>query len=157
MTLTDSLFHLSGSEALPAVSQHWGQRGCRDGHRDGECVQLNTSVRVLNDEVLSKYVFVFQVGQAKDGSLTNQLIDYLMGESDGMPKVINTLTHWSLLSFQSQMWMWLSQQYHFVVINSLLQFLNTILSFSSLYLPFISILICAQFSTYILKKTIFYI
>uniref|UniRef100_A0A671THC5 WD repeat-containing protein 19 n=1 Tax=Sparus aurata TaxID=8175 RepID=A0A671THC5_SPAAU len=35
------------------------------------CVQLNTSVRVLNDE---------------DGSLTNQLIDYLMGESDGMPK-----------------------------------------------------------------------
>ncbi|XP_034544746.1 WD repeat-containing protein 19 [Notolabrus celidotus] len=26
------------------------------------------------------------VGQAKDPSLTNQLIDYLMGESDGMPK-----------------------------------------------------------------------
>ncbi|XP_004564353.3 WD repeat-containing protein 19 isoform X1 [Maylandia zebra] len=26
------------------------------------------------------------VGQAKDNSLTNQLIDYLMGESDGMPK-----------------------------------------------------------------------
>ncbi|KAK2918993.1 WD repeat-containing protein 19 [Channa argus] len=26
------------------------------------------------------------VGQAKDSSLTNQLIDYLMGESDGMPK-----------------------------------------------------------------------
>ncbi|XP_061566182.1 WD repeat-containing protein 19 [Cololabis saira] len=26
------------------------------------------------------------VGQAKDGSLTNQLIDYLMGESDGIPK-----------------------------------------------------------------------
>lgn len=32
-------------------------------------------------------VCVFQVGQAKDSSLTNQLIDYLMGESDGMPKV----------------------------------------------------------------------
>ena len=32
-------------------------------------------------------VCVFQVGQAKDLSLTNQLIDYLMGESDGMPKV----------------------------------------------------------------------
>lgn len=30
---------------------------------------------------------VFQVGLAKDLSLTNQLIDYLMGESDGMPKV----------------------------------------------------------------------
>ncbi|XP_039456737.1 WD repeat-containing protein 19-like [Oreochromis aureus] len=26
------------------------------------------------------------VGQAKDSSLTNQLVDYLMGESDGMPK-----------------------------------------------------------------------
>lgn len=35
-------------------------------------------------------VCVFQVGQAKDNSLTNQLIDYLMGESDGMPKVIYT-------------------------------------------------------------------
>ncbi len=43
-------------------------------------------------------VCVFQVGQAKDSSLTNQLIDYLMGESDGMPKVINTLEHWSPLS-----------------------------------------------------------
>lgn len=88
----DSLFRLSGSEALPAVSQHGGQRGCRDGHRDGESVQLYTSVHVLNDQVLSKYVSVFQVGQAKDSSLTNQLIDYLMGESDGMPKVINTDT-----------------------------------------------------------------
>lgn len=28
-----------------------------------------------------------QVGQAKDEALTNLLIDYLMGESDGMPKV----------------------------------------------------------------------
>ncbi|TMS23823.1 WD repeat-containing protein 19 [Larimichthys crocea] len=36
-----------------------------DGDRDGECVK---------------------VGQAKDSSLTNLLIDYLMGESDGMPK-----------------------------------------------------------------------
>lgn len=40
-------------------------------------------------------VCVLQVGQAKDISLTNQLIDYLMGESDGMPKVINTLQHWT--------------------------------------------------------------
>lgn len=36
-------------------------------------------------------VCVFQVGQAKDNSLTNQLIDYLMGESDGMPKVTGSL------------------------------------------------------------------
>jgi WD repeat-containing protein 19 len=28
-----------------------------------------------------------QVGQAKDELLTSQLIDHLMGESDGMPKV----------------------------------------------------------------------
>lgn len=28
-----------------------------------------------------------QVGQAKDSSLTDQLINYLMGDSDGMPKV----------------------------------------------------------------------
>lgn len=27
------------------------------------------------------------MGQAKDHSLTNQLIDYLMGENDGIPKV----------------------------------------------------------------------
>lgn len=32
-------------------------------------------------------VHLLQVGQAKDSALTNQLIDYLMGESDGMPKV----------------------------------------------------------------------
>ncbi|XP_073198367.1 WD repeat-containing protein 19 isoform X2 [Lepidochelys kempii] len=31
------------------------------------------------------------VGQAKDEALTNQLIDYLMGESDGMPKAKNTM------------------------------------------------------------------
>jgi len=37
-------------------------------------------------------VCVFQVGLAKDLSLTNQLIDYLMGESDGMPKVNIILT-----------------------------------------------------------------
>ncbi|XP_005286412.2 WD repeat-containing protein 19 isoform X5 [Chrysemys picta bellii] len=37
------------------------------------------------------------VGQAKDEALTNQLIDYLMGESDGMPKLslvlLNALPH----------------------------------------------------------------
>lgn len=32
-------------------------------------------------------VLLLQVGMAKDSSLTNQLIDYLMGESDAMPKV----------------------------------------------------------------------
>lgn len=32
-----------------------------------------------------------QVGQAKDELLTNQLIDHLMGESDGMPKVQEAL------------------------------------------------------------------
>ena len=31
--------------------------------------------------------FPKQVGQAKDELLTSQLIDHLMGESDGMPKV----------------------------------------------------------------------
>lgn len=34
-------------------------------------------------------LFFQQVGQAKDEVLTNQLIDYLMGESDGLPKVLN--------------------------------------------------------------------
>lgn len=28
------------------------------------------------------------MGRAKDEALTNQLIDYLLGESDGMPKVL---------------------------------------------------------------------
>lgn len=35
-----------------------------------------------------------QVGQAKDELLTNQLIDHLMGESDGMPKVQEALHCW---------------------------------------------------------------
>lgn len=39
-----------------------------------------------------------QVGQAKDELLTSQLIDHLMGESDGMPKVLKTF---SLLAFLS--------------------------------------------------------
>lgn len=30
---------------------------------------------------------VFQVGQAADEVLTHQLIDFLMGEADGIPKV----------------------------------------------------------------------
>ena len=45
------------------------------------CVRVRVRVHVC---------VCFQVGQAQDLSLTNQLIDYLMGESDGMPKV-NTL------------------------------------------------------------------
>lgn len=55
---------------------------------------------IQNDVSIQLSVFdvcAFQVGQAKDSSLTNQLIDYLMGESDGMPKVISTLQT-SLLS-----------------------------------------------------------
>uniref|UniRef100_A0A3P8UWS2 WD repeat-containing protein 19 n=1 Tax=Cynoglossus semilaevis TaxID=244447 RepID=A0A3P8UWS2_CYNSE len=38
------------------------------------------------DDNLAVEMAIETVGQAKDGSLTNQLIDYLMGESDGMPK-----------------------------------------------------------------------
>lgn len=38
------------------------------------------------------------MGQAKDHSLTNQLIDYLMGENDGIPKV-NTVRNVSAFSF----------------------------------------------------------
>lgn len=38
------------------------------------------------------------MGQAKDHSLTNQLIDYLMGENDGIPKV-NTVSNVSAFSF----------------------------------------------------------
>lgn len=33
-----------------------------------------------------------QVGQAKDELLTSQLIDHLMGESDGMPKVLKVFS-----------------------------------------------------------------
>lgn len=32
-------------------------------------------------------LFIFQVGQAADEVLTHQLIDFLMGEADGIPKV----------------------------------------------------------------------
>ncbi|XP_018591517.1 WD repeat-containing protein 19 [Scleropages formosus] len=38
------------------------------------------------DDSLAIEMAIETVGQAKDDSLTNQLIDYLMGESDGMPK-----------------------------------------------------------------------
>ena len=36
--------------------------------------------------VLTTTFISFQVGRAKDEQLTHQLIDYLMGETDGMPK-----------------------------------------------------------------------
>nr|XP_020479849.1 WD repeat-containing protein 19 isoform X2 [Monopterus albus] len=39
-----------------------------------------------SDDNLAIEMAIETVGQAKDISLTNQLIDYLMGESDGMPK-----------------------------------------------------------------------
>ncbi|KAM6940536.1 WD repeat-containing protein 19 [Xenentodon cancila] len=38
------------------------------------------------DDNMAIEMAIETVGQAKDGSLTNQLIDYLMGESDGIPK-----------------------------------------------------------------------
>ncbi|KAF3852119.1 hypothetical protein F7725_005474 [Dissostichus mawsoni] len=38
------------------------------------------------DDNLAVEMAIETVGQARDSSLTNQLIDYLMGESDGMPK-----------------------------------------------------------------------
>ncbi|KAI1887644.1 hypothetical protein AGOR_G00192430 [Albula goreensis] len=38
------------------------------------------------DDNLAIEMAIETVGQAKDEALTNQLIDYLMGESDGMPK-----------------------------------------------------------------------
>ncbi|TNN69397.1 WD repeat-containing protein 19 [Liparis tanakae] len=53
-----------------------------------EC-HANIQVHVPNDVTIKSSVLdacVPQVGQAKDSTLTNQLIDYLMGESDGMPK-----------------------------------------------------------------------
>lgn len=55
-----------------------------------EC-HADIPVHIPNDVTIKSSVLdacVPQVGQAKDSSLTNQLIDYLMGESDGMPKVI---------------------------------------------------------------------
>ncbi|XP_076021576.1 WD repeat-containing protein 19 [Genypterus blacodes] len=39
-----------------------------------------------SDDSLAVEMAIETVGLAKDGALTNQLIDYLMGESDGMPK-----------------------------------------------------------------------
>uniref|UniRef100_A0A3B5B1S0 WD repeat-containing protein 19 n=1 Tax=Stegastes partitus TaxID=144197 RepID=A0A3B5B1S0_9TELE len=39
-----------------------------------------------NEDNMAIEMAIETVGQAKDASLTNQLIDYLMGESDGMPK-----------------------------------------------------------------------
>ena len=45
--------------------------------------------------------YVLQVGEAKEDALTNQLIDYLMGESDGMPKVVEPIRTAYLLSTHS--------------------------------------------------------
>lgn len=39
-----------------------------------------------------------QVGQAKDEVLTSQLIDHLMGETDGMPKVLTMFLSLGFLS-----------------------------------------------------------
>ncbi len=54
---------------------------------------MSVLTKGFDQSVQSFFVFVcvLQVGQAKDSSLTNQLIDYLMGESDNMPKVISAL------------------------------------------------------------------
>ena len=38
------------------------------------------------------------VGQAKEEQLTRMLIDYLMGEDDGIPKVLYDGTLWYLCS-----------------------------------------------------------
>ena len=38
------------------------------------------------------------VGQAKEEQLTRMLIDYLMGEDDGIPKVLYDGTLWCLCS-----------------------------------------------------------
>lgn len=56
------------------------------------CQTLAGTVHIQSEHSL-KCVCVLQVGQAKDSSLTGQLIDYLMGESDGIPKVINIQQH----------------------------------------------------------------
>ncbi|CAB1443249.1 unnamed protein product [Pleuronectes platessa] len=45
------------------------------------------------DNNLAVEIAIETVGQAKDSSLTNQLIDYLTGESDGMPKDAKYLFH----------------------------------------------------------------
>lgn len=49
----------------------------------------------------SESLFLNQVGEAKDNTLTKQLIEYLLGASDGMAMVINTglefVIEWVLL------------------------------------------------------------
>ncbi|XP_019956067.1 WD repeat-containing protein 19 isoform X1 [Paralichthys olivaceus] len=56
-----------------------------------KCGQYSRALRHFlkcsnTDDNLAVEMAIETVGQAKDNSLTNQLIDYLMGESDGMPK-----------------------------------------------------------------------
>ncbi|XP_078147713.1 WD repeat-containing protein 19 [Centroberyx gerrardi] len=56
-----------------------------------KCGQYNRALKHFlkcpnTDDNLAVEMAIETVGQAKDISLTNQLIDYLMGESDGMPK-----------------------------------------------------------------------
>ena len=44
-------------------------------------------LHITNYNLFAIALYIFQVGQAADEVLTHQLIDFLMGEADGIPKV----------------------------------------------------------------------
>ncbi|CAB1417131.1 unnamed protein product [Pleuronectes platessa] len=63
-----------------------------------KCGQYSRALRHFlkcsnTDDNLAVEMAIETVGQAKDNSLTNQLIDYRMEESDGMPKDTKYLFH----------------------------------------------------------------
>jgi WD repeat-containing protein 19 len=54
---------------------------------------LEMFLRARTTDGKSTEMAIETVGMAKDDSLTHILIDYLMGETDGEPKVSSTLVH----------------------------------------------------------------
>ena len=55
---------------------------------------LRTTNEAENDAAIT--MAIETVGQAKEEQLTRMLIDYLMGEDDGIPKVLYDGTLWCL-------------------------------------------------------------
>ena len=55
---------------------------------------LRTTNEAENDAAIT--MAIETVGQAKEEQLTRMLIDYLMGEDDGIPKVLYDGTWWCL-------------------------------------------------------------
>jgi WD repeat-containing protein 19 len=75
------------------IAQHYENRGdfLHAGHFYATCTQYPKALKLFlqcGETALDKAIDV--VGKAKSDQLTHQLIDFLMGSTDGIPKVCNS-------------------------------------------------------------------